>query len=409
MDGSKSLSFLGLFALWFGAAVSVAEILTGGLLADLGLARGLWAVVLGHLAGMPPFALAAWAGFRERLPAIACTRVSFGARGSWIVSLLNALQLVGWTAVMIQQGGLAVDALTTSIWGLSAPVLAPILLGGLVGLWVCLQPRGLHVLNLAAVGLLFCLTVALSAVVFGSASSLAPAAPTGSFGLGFELSIIMPLSWLPLVADYTSQARSRSGAWIAPCLGYFLGSCWMYAIGLLGALRTGSADPSGMMLAAGLGGVALAVIVLATVTTTFLDVYSAAVSLRNVLPGLNRRAVSGVVALLGTALAVLAPSDAYIDFLYLLGSVFAPVAAVFLADYFLARADSRARIVDPLALFSLAAGVGIYQLLSGRDLPIGPTLATMLLTATLHLVLRAAERGLRKGRENGQAVTRGAA
>ncbi|MCM0755998.1 putative hydroxymethylpyrimidine transporter CytX [Desulfovibrio aminophilus] len=409
MDGSKSLSFLGLFALWFGAAVSVAEILTGGLLADIGLERGLWAVALGHLAGMLPFALAAWAGFRERLPAIACTRVSFGARGSWIVSLLNVLQLVGWTAVMIQQGGLAVNALTTSIWGLSAPILAPVLLGGLVGLWVCLRQSGLHILNLAAVGLLFCLTVALSVVVFGSAPSSAPAAPVGSFGLGFELSIIMPLSWLPLVADYTSQARSRPAAWLAPCLGYFLGSCWMYAIGLLGALRTGSADPSGMMLAAGLGGVALAVIILATVTTTFLDVYSAAVSLRNILPGLNRRAVSGVVALLGTALAVLAPSDAYIDFLYLLGSVFAPVAAVFLTDYFLARADSRGRVADPLALASLAAGVLIYQLLSGRDLPIGPTLATMLLTATLHLALRTAERGLRKDRDNGQAVTRGAA
>ena len=407
MDDAKSFSSFGLFVLWFGAAVSVAEILTGGYLAGLGLERGLWAIVLGHLAGMIPLILAGYAGFRERLPAVACTRLSFGARGSWIVSLLNVLQLVGWTAVMVQQGGLAVNALAESLWGLSLPVLAPVLLGLLVGVWACLKPGGLRLLNLAAVALLFCLTLVLSAVVFGKPVP-AGAEAADSFGLGFELSIIMPLSWLPLMADYTSQARTRAGAWLAPFLGYFLGSCWMYAIGLLGALHSGSADPSGMMLAAGLGGVALAVIVLATVTTTFLDVYSAAVSLQNVLPWVSRRVVAGGVAALGTILAVVVDSGLYIDFLYLLGSVFAPVAAVFLIDYFLLRHDSRGRLADPLALFSLVAGVALYRVLEGRDLVIGPTLATMLLTATLHLLLRGAQRGLGRSAGEGRAVTRGA-
>lgn len=387
MHQSGSQSSFSLFMLWFGAAVSVAEILTGGYLADLGLSRGLAAIILGHLAGMVPLLLAGYVGFRERVPAVASTRFSFGARGSWLVSALNVLQLIGWTAVMVQVGGQAMNGLLKSLWGVEAPLASPVLLGLLVGLWSCLELKGKSLLNTISVALLFCLTVVLSAVVLRQPATAAPAA-TGSFGSGFELSVIMPLSWLPLIADYTSKARSRTGAWLAPFAGYFLGSCWMYAIGLLGALHTGSADPTGMMLGAGLGAVALVVVFLATVTTTFMDVFSASVSLANIFPKVSRQAASAVFAGLGTILAVAVSSDLYIDFLYLLGSVFAPVAAVFLTDYYLLRTDSRGRVLDPVALVSLVAGVGLYQVLLSRNIPIGPTVTSMIGTALLHLILR---------------------
>ena len=381
------LSSWTLLILWFGAAVSVAEILAGGLLADLGLTRGLWAIVLGHLAGTALLVLGGLIGFRERLPAVRSTRISFGRRGSYLVSLANVLQLVGWTAVMLVEGGRAVNAVATATWGLDSPAGATMVLGALVALWVGVGIRGMKMLNTIAVILLLGLTVVLSVVLLGQPAPQAAQA-TGSFGMGFELSIIMPLSWFPLMADYTSMARSRTGSWLAPFAGYFVGSCWMYAIGLLGALHTGQADPTGVMLAADLGLAALMVVGLSTVTTTFLDVYSAAESSLNVFEGLPRRATGVAFAALGTALALVFPIERYVDFLYLLGSVFAPIIAILLSDYFIRRLDMRHKAVDGVALVSLATGMTFYHLVKGYDWPMGPTLATIAVTLVVHLVLR---------------------
>jgi putative hydroxymethylpyrimidine transporter CytX len=395
------MSSFNLFLLWFGAAVSVAEILTGGLLADLGLGKGMTAVVLGHLAGIVPLALAGFIGYRERLPSIKSTRISFGRQGSYLVSVLNVLQLVGWTAVMVQQGGMAVNELTKAMWSLDNASLAMAGVGGLVGLWVLVEMQGFRLMNMVAVALLFGLTIAMSFVVFGQPAAGGVASPqaVAPFGMGFELSIIMPLSWFPLIADYTSQARTRTGSWLAPCLGYLLGSTWMYAIGLFGAVHTGSADPTGMMLAAGLGTTALLVVILATVTTTYLDVYSAAISTGNVVPGLDRRVVSLVYTALGTGLALAVPSDLYMDFLYLIGSVFAPLVAVLLIDYFVLRTDRRDHLLDLTATASLAVGVVFYHLIKSADIPIGPTLATIAFTSVLHPLLRLAGR-----RQTGRAA-----
>ena len=386
------LSSWTLLFLWFGAAVSVAEILAGGLLADLGLKRGLTAIVLGHLVGTGLLVLGGLIGFRERLPAVRSTRISFGRRGSWLVSVANVLQLVGWTAVMLVEGGRAVNAVASRAWGLDSPAGATVVLGVLVALWVGVGIRGMKVLNTVAVVLLLGLTVVLSAVLLGrppmEAATAAGSSGTGSFGMGFELSIIMPLSWFPLMADYTSMAKSRAGSWLAPFSGYFVGSCWMYAIGLLGALHTGQADPTGVMLAADLGLAALMVVGLSTVTTTFLDVFSAAESSINIFEGLPRRTTGVVFAAVGTALALVFPIERYVDFLYLLGSVFAPIIAILLSDYFIRRVDMRHKTVDAAALVSLAAGMTFYHLVKGLDWPMGPTLATIAATLVVHNVLR---------------------
>ncbi len=81
MKEKTSLNGINLFFLWFGAAVSVAEILTGGYLAELGAARGISAILLGHLAGTLLLVLAGFIGFREKVPAIMSTRISFGKQG----------------------------------------------------------------------------------------------------------------------------------------------------------------------------------------------------------------------------------------------------------------------------------------------------------------------------------------
>lgn len=389
MKEKGSLTGVNLFFLWFGAAVSVAEILTGGYIADLGWKKGILAIVLGHLAGTILLVLAGLIGFRERLPAITATRISFGKQGSWLISGVNILQLVGWTAIMIIEGGTAMNTIAVSLWKFNHPVVMSVLIGGLAGLWVFWGMRGFRLINTFAASLLLILTVVMSVVIFtGPAPGEAMPAGKGAFGMGFELSIIMPLSWFPLISDYTSQARSKKGALIAPFLGYFIGSCWMYFIGMAGGIFFGSPDPTKAMLAANLGLTALAIIGLSTVTTTFLDIYSAGISLINIFPRVNDRVAALFFAVFGTLVAVIFPIARYTDFLYLLGSIFAPLIAVLLVDYFIFRQDNRHKKTDLTASVSLVAGIAFYYLIKTMDLAIGATLTTILFTAALHWLFR---------------------
>jgi len=136
MEERTRLSGINLFFLWFGAAVSVAEILTGGYLAELVAVKGLWAILLGHLAGTLLLVLAGLIGFLENVPAIMSTRISFGKQGSYLISVINILQLVGWTAIMIIEGGTAMNVIAVSLWHFNHPTLMSCLVGFLVGLWV---------------------------------------------------------------------------------------------------------------------------------------------------------------------------------------------------------------------------------------------------------------------------------
>ena len=401
MEEKPQLSGLNLFFLWFGAAVSVAEILTGGYLAELGAVKGLWAILLGHLAGTILLVLAGLIGFRERLPAIMSTRISFGKQGSYIISLINILQLVGWTAIMIIEGGAAMNVIGRTLWNFDHPTLMSCLIGCLVGLWVFWGVKGFKKINTLAASLLLILTVVMSWVVLTHPSAAAEMAKQkGAFGMGFELSIIMPLSWFPLISDYTSLARTKRGALIAPFFGYFIGSCWMYAIGMAGGLLSGSPDPTKIMLAANLGLMAMAIISLSTVTTTFLDVYSAGISLINIFPKVNDRMAAVGFAVIGTVAALIFPIDRYTEFLYILGSVFSPLIAILLIDYFALQCDNRSRRADLPATLSLAAGIAFYYLIKSVDIPIGSTLTTIAFTSVLHTILRGGwQRGTVRGGE----------
>lgn len=163
---SRTYRFLPLFTLWFGASISVAEMQTGGLMAPAGLSTGIWAIAGGHLLGALLLGLMGYLGFREGTPAIMCTRISFGLKGSWLLSLANTIQLLGWTAVMLRFSGQAVSSILLNVWGLdNTRVYAVVFIGCLVALWSFWETQGQHWGNMAAVGLLLCLALLVSWVL----------------------------------------------------------------------------------------------------------------------------------------------------------------------------------------------------------------------------------------------------
>jgi len=324
MHEKTVLGGLSLFALWFGAAISLAEILTGSFLAPLGFMEGLWAIVLGHIIGGAILILGGIIGFNAKIGAMTSTRISFGTYGSYLFSVLNMLQLLGWTAVMMLSGAKAANELSLSLWGIESLSLWTIAIAALILLWIALGKQGFTRLNVVAVVLLFGLTLLLCLVVFREEEIFSWASSDEmSFGAALELCVIMPLSWLPLIADYTRFAHRKKSGLIGSFLGYFLGSSLMYTIGLAMALYAKDASVASMMNALHLGLFALGIVLLSTVTTTFLDAYSAGVTFRNLFPQFSERSVALVMTLIGLGVALLTPIEAYENFLYAIGSVFA--------------------------------------------------------------------------------------
>jgi nucleobase:cation symporter-1, NCS1 family len=410
------------FLLWAGAAVSLAEIWAGSLVVPLGVELGLWAILLGHLIGNTPFALGGLMGSRWGIPSMVSVRPSFGIRGSYFAAALNVIQLVGWTAVMLIVCGQAADAIS-KFYGFSSLNLWIILSGVVTTLWAVIGHRFWKWLQRTSVFVLLVLCIAMTYIVFreygwGILSQI-PRKREFPFMIGMDLVIAMPISWLPLVSDYsrfaTDSKRSFWGTWI----GYFVVSSWMYLIGLMATLATQSPDPSGvvmnLMLKFGWAIPALIIVLFSTFTTTFLDIYSTAISSLNIFPKLGERTGIWIGGILGIIVAIIFPSILdYEHFLLFIGAMFCPLFGIVLVDYFLLRRKVIdledlykregkywfSKGINPIAIIAWAIGFAIYlgfspmlmekvlQIKAAFPWPLGSSLPSMILAGLIYWFLR---------------------
>lgn len=378
--------------IWFGAGVSLAEILTGTYFAPLGFGKAMVAILLGHLIGGMMMFAAGMIGARERKSSMETVKMSFGEKGSLLFAVLNVLQLVGWTAIMIYDGALAADGILhtgTWIWA--------VIIGVLILVWIFVGLTNLGKINTVAMTALFILSLVLFKVIFFGAGGAAPIVDDGSlsFGAAVELAVAMPLSWLPLISDYTREAKEPVKATAVSTVVYGVVSCFMYLVGMGAALFTGESDIAQIMVKAGLGIAGLLIIVFSTVTTTFLDAYSAGISSESIFAGLKGKYVAVVVTVIGTIGAIVYPMDDITDFLYLIGSVFAPMIAVQIADFFILKKKKSETGFDWCNLLIWLAGFILYRVLMNIDMLLGNTLPDMVLTILLCVIV-AAVRGRKK-------------
>ena len=367
--------------IWFGAAVSIAEIITGTYFTPLGFSKGLIAILIGHLIGCTMLFFAGLIGGTVRKSAMETAKMSFGSKGALLFSVLNITQLVGWTAIMIYDGALAVNGIFDIgnwIWC--------IVIGALIVLWIMIGIKNLGKVNTVAMAALFVLTIILSFLIFGKGSALNVSGEGMSFGAAVELSVAMPLSWLPLISDYTREAKDPVKATAASAVTYGAVSCWMYIIGMGAAIFTSETDIAQIMLKAGLGIAGLLIIVLSTVTTTFLDAYSAGVSGESLSAKINGKWFAVAVAVIGTLGAIFLPLADITEFLYFIGSVFAPMIAILIADFFILKQNRETDAFNICNLTIWFVGFVVYRLLMRGDIIIGNTLPDMLITIALCVV-----------------------
>ena len=170
----------------------------------------------------------------------------------------------------------------------------------------------------------------------------------------------------------------------------------MYIIGMGAAIFTGESNVAQIMVKAGLGVAGLLIIVFSTVTTTFLDAYSAGVSSESLSEKINGKWVGVAVTVIGTVGAIFLPLADITDFLYFIGSVFAPMIAIQIADFFILNKNDESRAFNVRNLMIWVVGFAVYRLLMREDIVVGNTLPDMLITIVLCIAVDRIKRVFRK-------------
>lgn len=381
MENKKTSTFSnGL--IWFGAGVSIAEIITGTYLAPLGFKTGIIAIILGHIIGCVMLFLAGLIGGQTGKSSMETAAISFGKKGSSFFAVMNVLQLVGWTGIMIYDASLSAETIFSAgakLWAL--------IIGGLIIVWILVGMKTLEKINVVAMLSLFVLTIVLCVQIMKNAgAAVIGASDAMTFGGAVELAVAMPLSWYPVISDYTRYAEKPFAATLVSTITYGLVSSWMFIIGMGAAIFTETSDVAQIMVKAGLGIAGLIIVVFSTVTTTFLDAFSAGVSSVSVYGKINEKHGAVVATVIGTVGACLINMDDITNFLYLIGSVFAPMIAVLIADYFILGHDSSSREFDTGRFVIWIIGFVAYRLLMQVNTPVGNTLPDMVFTMIIAVI-----------------------
>lgn len=377
----RVLGFLDYFVLWADLGVGLLVLAAGSyLVPGLGFPQALVAIVVGTAVGNLMLGLAGVVGSEHGVPSMVGLRPSFGRRGSYLPSLINVVQLVGWGAFEIVIMAQASSRLSGPILGFASyPIWAVgwgaiVILLGLGGPLVVVR-QWLEKIGIWLV-LLTISWIAAYALTRGDLGSIWSRPGDGSLGFAqaIDLVVAMPISWLPIVADFNRFAKDSRSSFAGTVAGFGVANVLCYALGALLILVLPSTDLIGSIMTVAFGAAGLALLLGDETDNAFADVYSSAISIKNVVPGLPTRAL--VAAVGGTCLAIALTVDlaSYQGFLYLVGSLFTPLFGVLFADYFLLRrrryrdeelypSDGRGELpwgVNPIALLAWAAGVGAY-------------------------------------------------
>jgi putative hydroxymethylpyrimidine transporter CytX len=347
----RRLSGFDLAVLWGDLGVGLLVLQAGALLIPgLGAAEALGATVVGSIIGVLLLSIAAYIAADAGVPTMVLTRAAVGLRGSAIPTVLNIIQLLGWTSfeilVMAQFANAIVDRLfgfsAYPLWALvfAAFCTAMALGGPLIVVRQWLEKFG--------VWAMLATTVALVALLFARSDVGALLATQGTgeltFWLGVDIVVALPVSWFPLVADYNRFARTRSGSFWGTFVGYFLANVSFFGLGLLFvlALKTDVSHLNEELVAflgtsALLGLVALVIILADETDEGFANIYSTAISTQNLVSRVPQRVLVVAYGAIGFVLAILLRNADYEWFLLLIGSFFVPLLGLVAADYFVIR------------------------------------------------------------------------
>lgn len=345
----RTLTLRDAFSLWFSLGIGLLVLQAGAyLMPGLSLTDGLIAIVIGSLAGAILLGLAGVVGADTGLSTMGALRPTLGVRGASVAAVLNVIQLVGWGAFEIIAMRDTANTLSTNTFHFTLPVLWTLVFGAAATGLAVLGPLSFvrRFLRHWGIWLLLAGAVWMTYALLSDYNLAEAFARKGdgslSLGSGIDLVIAMPLSWLPLIADYARFGKSSGAVFKGSTLGYLLANIWFFALGAAYALMA-AGNPDQLLLSALAttgGGLALLLILIDETDNVFADIFSAATSLASIWGSLLHFRIRHLVIGFGvvcTLIALFVPMAEFMSFLYMIGSVFTPLYGVLLVDHFLIR------------------------------------------------------------------------
>lgn len=392
-------------SLWFSLGVGLLVMQMGAyLLPALSPLHALIAIAIGSLIGAGLLGWVGKLGCDSGLSSAGLMHSVYGRRFARLPIVLNIIQLLGWGSfelVVMRDATVALGKQSSIMGAAYWPWLATLLWGGVILLLMSGSMTTLvrRIISRVALPLVIASLLWLSwqflkmAGATGLGNLMAREGAGGMSMLGaVDLVIAMPISWLPLVADYARHGKSGKSALTGAWTGFALANIWCYSLGVLVALTLPSEDLVTALLLAQGGLIALSLILIDEVDNAYGDAYSGAMSAHSLQPRWSIRRWGLLIAALCTALAMVLPMHSLEPFLLLLSSCFVPLFGVMLGR--LAFGTDAVELMqkapavrwDAVTIWVL--GIAFYHLLPYVSTALGSALPTLALTFVVAVATR---------------------
>jgi putative hydroxymethylpyrimidine transporter CytX len=335
----KILTGKDFFGLWSSLGVGLLVISAGSFIYASNILDALFVITLGSVMGSILLGLAGKIGSDHSIPSVVSMRPSFGIYGSYLLTILNILQLIGWStfeitilskaANIFTQGFLNIDFY---VWSIIFGII--IIIFGIAGPLRVIKQW----LNRFAVWIVYgsAIIILINLILFSGHSTTTNLTTANNINFDFfnslDLVIAMPLSWLPLAADYNRFAQKSKNAFVGTIIGFSITNTLFYVIGAL----LGINDVFEILFAIQtfFYGFILLILIVDEIDNVFADIFSSAMSFKNIFNKINYKFLVIAFTVVSCVLANVIPIDQYESFLLLIGALFAPLFAIVLIDYY---------------------------------------------------------------------------
>jgi len=338
VEPARTLGTADQVVLWWNLGISLLLPVTATFLLAPGmsLVACLVAIAVGTVIGNVLLGLGARAGAETGAPAMVLLRGLFGRGGSYLPTVANLAQCIGWATFEIVIIAETADRVIGGGWRWPC-----VLAAGVLATLMAVRPIAvIRTLKKYIVWLVIASTIYLFVQIARKDLGSFTDGGWDGFWLSVDLVASLSVSWIPLAADYSRHARDGRSAFVGASVGYGLSSAAFFTLGVLALASLGLApgfDVIDALLDIPVGWLALLILVVDEVDEAFANIYSTAISAQNVAPRVDRRVLAVGVGIAATLLALGFDIVAYENFLFLIGSVFVPLFATFAVDYYLVR------------------------------------------------------------------------
>lgn len=356
-------SYWDMFATWVGANANNGTWYVGGVIAACGFVTASTTLIIVGVITYFLLALSGYMGYKTGLPAMALTRASFGLKGSFLPSVINIVQFIGWAAVNTFIAATSISYILHDVlgWpvygkpgGLKGLVSGIIVMSILHLLSISMGEKSVRIIERIGIILVFILVIWESIVVFQNVSLSeivswhAPAALKMTPGQAVDVLAAFNLAWVTAASDFTRFSKKRASSTWAPFFGANLGLIWFAMIGIISTIATAitlnhfdanNSDHSTIASKLGLGVLAMLVIIITSTTANAVNLMSAGSALTNMTKRLSLTVsiVSvTIVAVFVTFIPIFYSTflNVFTAFLDGIGMFLGPEIVIFLTDFY---------------------------------------------------------------------------